>query len=159
MKIISAKLVLLKTYKNNGTIKVYESVDRKADDYNKILACCKFFAKQGKHTVILPTVHKDDPLYKVIYKDLMGTVYEKKCPDFMVDGKFYELEGFTGTKPKKAFLNMISRGCLQSDCLVIEDCGVSRRWARRNIDERVKQSAKISEVWILEKDSTLTRLF
>jgi hypothetical protein len=159
MKIISAKLFLLKTYENNGTIKVYESVDRNAVDYPKILACCKAFAKQGKQTVILPTVHKNDPLYKVIYKDLIGTVYEKKCPDFMVDGKFYELEGFTGNKRMRSFRNMITRGCTQSDCLVIEDCGISRRWAEKNIGLRVTQGAKISEVWILEKDLTLTRLF
>jgi len=42
---------------------------------------------------------------------------------------------------------------------VIEDCGVTHRWARRNIRDRVINGQEISEVWIIEYNGALTRLY
>jgi hypothetical protein len=39
--------------------------------------------------------------YDGYYGDLKGTVYYGKCPDLKVNGKWYELEGYTSSNPKK----------------------------------------------------------
>ena len=43
---------------------------------------------------ILPIFHPNSGEYIFIFGDLIGTGYEGKAPDFRVDGKYYELEGF-----------------------------------------------------------------
>ncbi|MCL2027203.1 MAG: hypothetical protein FWG79_01830 [Bacteroidales bacterium] len=156
--------ITIKTYKNGGSVEMYTTVDRQSVDYKKILAICKEFAKQGKDVVILPKVHIKDPLYKEIYKDLIGTVYERKCPDFMVNGRFYEYESFTTNNPKKAFLNMISRGRQQSNRLVIEESGYSHFEAKRylkntTVGQPPDGKYPITEVWIFDRNRTLIRLF
>ena len=151
-----------KEYENGGRIEVYKIVDKKTHDYEKIYACCDYFAKQGEKTIITPHVHYKDPLYKEVYGKLIGTKYERMCPDFKVGSNFYEHEGFDvnmNSDPKRTFGNMISRGVRQSDRIVIDDCGVTHRWAKRNIQVRVSSGAKINEVWILEKNGLLTRLY
>ena len=45
---------VVKTYPNGGIIEVYRQVDRAASDYQKVFACCEFFAMQGKKTLIPP---------------------------------------------------------------------------------------------------------
>ena len=161
---MTSATTIIKRYKNGGKVELYKGVDRKAKDFSKILASCKHFAKQGEHTVILPKIHKDDPLYREIYKDLIGTVYEKKCPDFLVGNKFYEHEGFTTNNPKRAFLNMISRGRQQSNRIVLDDSGYDYHKVKRY----VRNSAKgrhpdgkypITEVWVLDRNANLIRLF
>ena len=156
------KKEVLKEYQNGGLIEVYKDVERTASDYKRIYECCNFFAKQGEKTVITPSIHYKDPLYKAIYRELIGTKYERKCPDFKVGDNFYEHEGFDSNKntnPIRTFGNMISRGIIQSDRIVIEDCGVGRVWAQRNIYGRVENGGDIKEVWIFEDNNELTRLF
>ena len=63
----------LKKYENGGKIEVYSSVDRNANDFEKIYSCCDFFAKKGEITVITPKVHHKDVQYNEIYNSLMDT--------------------------------------------------------------------------------------
>ena len=82
--------------------------------------------------------------------------------DKMVGEKFYEYEGFDinkNTNPIRTFKNMISRGLVQSDCIVIDDCGIGRSWAQRYIYDRVIKGVDIKEVWVFELTRDLTRLF
>ena len=159
MKTMTSATTIIKRYKNGGTIETCIGFKYEGADYSRVYACCKHFAKQGKRTVILPKIHKKDPLYKEIYGDLIGTKYENKCPDFLVGNKFYEHEGFISKNQKNVFRNMISRGIKQSSRIVIDDCGVPWRWAEKNIRRRIEQGTKISEVWVLKSDGALDQLF
>ena len=149
-------------YPNGGIINAYLLINKEAPDYDKVKNCCDFFAKQGSTTVMTPRLHHKDPLYQIAYKNIIGTIYEGKCPDFLVDDKYYELEGFDPTQnsnPTRTFSNMISRGIKQSDRIILEDCGVTHRWARRNIQTRILNGDIITEVWILENNGSLSSLY
>ena len=149
-------------YKNGGIVDVYRSVDQESNDYKKRLAFCDYFAKQDEKTAITPQIHYRDPLYNEIYSSLIGTKYERTCPDMKIGNNFYEHEGFDinkNTNPTRTFSNMISRGMKQSNRIVIEDCGVTHRWAKRNIQTRINNGDIISEVWIFESNGLLTRLY
>ena len=151
-----------KEYESGGRIEVYKIVDRSAHDYEKIYACCNHFARQGEKTIILPKVHHKDLLYQKIFSELIGTKYEGKCPDFKVGEYYYEHEGFDVDKnanPTRTFSNMISRGVKQCDRIIIDDCGITHRWAKRNIQVRINNGDTINEVWLLEKNGLLTRLY
>ena len=152
----------LKEFDNGGKIEIYGEVDRNTRDLAQKYTCCEYFARQGEKTVITPKIHYKNPLYREIYGSLVGTRYDRKCPDFKVGNKFYEHEGFDvnkNTNPKRTFKNMISRGFSQSDCIVIEDCNVGRVWAQRIIYERTMSESTSKELWIREKNNTLKRLF
>ena len=150
---------VIKEYDNGGVVEVYKMVDKNASDYDKIFASCDYFAKQGEKTVILPKAHHKEPLYKEAFRGIAGTKYDWKCPDFKVGENYYEHEGYTTNNAVNAFCNMISAGIKQSDRIVIDDCGISRRWAQRYLQTRVQNGDIIKEVWVLERDRRLTRLF
>ena len=150
---------IVKTYENGGKIEVYRLVNQSAGDYKKIYACCEYFAKQGAHTVITPTFLVEtigNPIYEEIYASLRNTQYWGKCPDFKVNGAWYEHEGYDLTKDltenqKRAdtFCWMMKRGVKQSDRIIVEDCNVVRRYARRTIFNRVNiEHQNITEVYI-----------
>lgn len=149
----------IKKYKNGGIVSIHSLADKNATDYKDVLDCCNHFAKTGNKTEILPKVHFKSNEYKTVYKDLIGTKYEGKCPDFRVDGKYYELEGFKGNNPKKALKNMLNRGEKQSANIVITDCGVTDSYLVRNIKDRIfNDNKEISEVWNL-KDNKLSLVY
>jgi len=152
-------IITFKEYENGGKIDVYQIVDQTTSDFKRVYACCEYFARQGKHVIITPSFSGDvfrNPNYLFIYASLMGTPYWGKCPDFCVDGVWYEHEGFDVKKDlsdkKKRVLtfgNMIHRGMLQSERIIIEDCKIGRFYAKRNIFNRVhKEKQNIKEVYI-----------
>jgi len=154
-------IITLKEYENGGKIDVYDLVDQNASDFDNVFACCEYFAQQGKYVLITPSFSGDvfrNPDYLLIYASLMGTPYWGKCPDFLVDGIWYEHEGYDETKnltawKKRAstFCKMMTRGIKQSDRLIFEDCGVSRQYIKRNIYNRIhfsKPKQNICEVYI-----------
>ena len=113
---------------------------------------------QGKRAIITPRFSETigNPDYHAIYASLKGTPYWGKCPDFCVDGVWYEHEGYDETKdltaPRKranTFFKMITRGVKQSERIIIEDCKAGRRWAKKNIYNRVHiEKQNIKEVYI-----------
>ena len=152
-------IITLKEYENGGKIDVYDLVDQKASDFDNVFACCEYFAQQGKYVLITPSFTGDilkNPNYHKIYASLMGTPYWGKCPDFLVDGVWYEHEGYDEEKDlsdrqKRAdtFCWMMKRGVKQSDKIIVEDCGVGRFFAKRTIYNRVNiERQNISEVYI-----------
>jgi len=151
-------LITLKEYDNGGKIEVYQMVDTLASDYEKVFACCECFAKQGGHAIIYPRFVDTigNPVYESLFSSLKGTRYWGKCPDFTVNGVWYEHEGydvhkeFTDPKKKKlTFSNMLNRGIKQSERIIVEECYVTRRFARRIIFNRIYiENQNINEVYI-----------
>lgn len=84
----------------------------------------------------------------MIYGTLKGTPYYGKCPDLLVDGIWYEHEGFCGEKIKRSFRNMCKHGFKQSNRVIIEDCGLTNGYMLRSIGGQQKAGIKISEMWI-----------
>jgi hypothetical protein len=144
-------------YPNGGKIEVYQQVDKSASDFRNVLACCVFFAMQGAHTIIYPRFSETigNPDYHAIFQFLKDTQYWGKCPDFTVNGAWYEHEGYdttkklTGKKKLSTYCNMLGRGVKQSDRIVVEDTGVWRQSAKRIIYNRIhREKQNITEVYI-----------
>lgn len=155
--IVSQKV---KEFPSGGSIHRSPLVDQLAGDYKKVLKCCDHFARNGHQAEILPKIHKDDPAYQNFFGDLIGTKYEGKCPDFRIDGIYYELEGFTTKNPQKNALgNMLSRGQNQSSRIVIEDEGSTINHIKRIAYLRKKDGQIIDEIWRIKKDGRLEQVY
>jgi SPP1 gp7 family putative phage head morphogenesis protein len=146
---------LLKEFKNGGKINTSNLINASASDYKDVLKCCEYFAKKGSVTEILPTVNINSPLYKEIYGDLIGTAFEGKCPDFAVDGLFYELEGFDGVGN---YSNMLKRGLKQSSKVILKSTIETDKHLKKLIKFSLNEGKKIEEVWIL-KDGELSLFY
>jgi hypothetical protein len=142
----------VKEFKNGGAYLEHEQVDRQSGDYKMIKRVGVEFARMGMVAKATPKLHFKDPEYKAIYGSLIGTKYERKCPDLLIDGKFYELESFSGKWAKIKLKHMLSNGLKQSDRIVINNTkGGSDRIIRKLIKARENIGARISEVWLYEK--------
>lgn len=142
------------TFPNGGMVVVYNAIDRSTEDFRRILSCAKYFARQGKLVVMPPklNVPYKNPVYDILFGTLRGTPYYGKCPDLLVDGVWYEHEGFTRSNPKSNFSNMLHRGLAQSDHIIIEKCGLSERIMRKSIRDRLVSGIRIKEIWIHEDE-------
>ena len=141
----------IKKFKNGGEVYRHRLVNKKDNDYNDIKNSCTHFAKQGFKTEILPRVHHKSEEYKNIYADLIGTKYEGKCPDFRVEGKYYEVEGHETLNMKKALKNMLNRGEKQSSNIVILDTGLQSSYIIRAIKNKIiNDNSIIDEVYNLK---------
>ena len=125
-----------------------------------ILSCAKYFAQQGKHVVMPPklNVTYKNSVYDTIFGTLRGTPYYGKCPDLIVDGVWYEHEGFTKPNPKSNFSNMLRRGLAQSDRIIIEKCGLSERIMRKSIRDRLASGIRIQEI-LMHDGEQITLVF
>ena len=81
------------------------------------------------------------------------TPYYGKCPDLLVDGLWYEHEGFCGNNPKRSFRNMCNHGFKQSSRAIVEDCGLTDRQMRKSMMERLKNGIRVDELLIHGGDS------
>ena len=97
--------------------------------------------------------------YECIYSSLVDTKYEGKCPDLLIDGKWYEHEGFVKKKKKNAFRNMLRDGLRQSCRLIIDRPELTMRYMTRSIYNRLKNGEVIEEVWLLNKDGSIDLLY
>lgn len=146
-----------KQYPNGGKVLVHQLVNSNDNDYDKLVQVADFFAKQGKEARLTPKMSRPQKfVYQNIYHSLMGTRYEGKCPDLLVDGKWYEHEGFTTDNPKRAFRNMLTHGLKQSDRLIIDKPDLTEAYMKRVIYQRVNDGQGIAEIWI--KDGQELRL-
>ena len=151
--------LVIKEFNNGGKILQSELVQTTSNDYKDVLKCCNHFAKKGSVSEILPTVNIKSPLYKELYGDLMGTAFEGKCPDFRVDGLFYELEGFEGLPNADKLGKMLSRGLKQSTRLVLKDDGSTLNHIKKLVNFAKKQEKLIDEVWIYRANGVLERVY
>jgi hypothetical protein len=124
-------------------------------DHNDLFAVARFWAKQGCEVKITTPVHFKDAKYTAVFGTLFGTLYERKCPDLIVDGICYEYERYEPPFRKRKVANMISHGSRQSSRIIINNNkGCSDRFIRRNIYERIADKNfkyDIEEVWVYEK--------
>lgn len=141
-----------KTYKNGGELLIHPDVDKKKSDYKDIYTIANQFAKIGKEVKVTPSVHFKSDAYKEIYGSLIGTKYDRKCPDLQVGDTFYEYESFVKPFKKEKIKAMISHGLKQSSRIIINNTkGANDRFINRSIRTRIAQGLKIDEVWLYEK--------
>lgn len=150
---------VIKEFGNGGRVSAHQHVNSEDSDYDKLMEVATFFAKTfGEDVKLTPKMSRPPKfVYQNIYSDLMGTVYEGKCPDLLVGNKWYEHEGFTTDKAKRAFSNMLNHGLKQSSRIIIDKPNLTDAYMKRNINQRIKEGQIINEIWIREKSGI--RLF
>ena len=125
-------------FKNGGKLYVHPDIDKDKADYKEMKRICLQLAQMGHEVRMTPRLHCKSEEYKQIYGSLIGTKYEKKCPDFSVDGIFYEYEGFVKPWNKKKVGHMLSHGLQQSSRVVINNTkGCSDRFIRKAVLARI----------------------
>lgn len=146
-------------FKNGGKLYLHPGIEKDKADYNDMKQICTQFAKLGHEVRMTPRLHCKSEEYRQIYASLIGTKYENKCPDFSVDGIFYEYEGFVKPWNKKKVGRMLSHGLQQSSRVVINNTkGCSDRFLRKAVMARIHlPGQEVNEVWIYEKGNL--RLF
>ncbi len=143
-----------------GTIKVCHLVDRRDSDYERLMAVARHFASDGAHVVLTPKMTRPQKFeYDCVYGSLRGSRYDGKCPDLKIGEHWYEHEGFTTDNPKRAFNNMMNHGLKQSDRLILDRPDLTDRFMLRSIQNRINLGIHIQEVWLRNKDNTLTLLY
>ena len=141
-----------KTFGNGGTVSIMRGMKENRRDYKDILTISLLFAKEGKQVKILSETHYKSPEYGIVFGSLIGTKYERKCPDLLIGDYFYEYEGYERPWNKRKIGNMLSHGLRQADRIIIDNNkGASDRYIRKAIIARLKIGSRISEVWIYEK--------
>uniref|UniRef100_A0AB33JLW3 Phage head morphogenesis domain-containing protein n=1 Tax=Prevotella sp. GTC17262 TaxID=3236797 RepID=A0AB33JLW3_9BACT len=142
-----------KQYSDGGKVQAHQLVNPTDSDYEKLMQVADFFAKQGYEARLTPKLSRPQKfVYQNIYHSLMGTKYEGKCPDLLIDGKWYEHEGFTSNNPKRAFRNMLTHGLKQSNRIIIDRPDLTDGYMIRSIYGHVKQGKDIEEVWVVEDE-------
>jgi len=144
-----------KQYENGGKVLIHKNINRKGNDYKSLVSIANFFAKEGKTVKLTPTVHFKSDEYKEIYGSLTGTIYERKCPDFQIDGLFYEFESYIPPFNKGKISHMLKDGLKQSSRIIINNTkGAADRYIKRLVYDRINNenfTYNIDEVWIYEK--------
>jgi hypothetical protein len=153
--VISQQLFrLYKNFVSGGKIEIMEGYIKKSD-HRDLFAIARYFAEKGDRVQITTNIHFKDEKYKEVFGELNGTKYERKCPDLIINGKYYEYESYTPPFKKGKISNMISKGLKQSSRIIINNNkGASDRYIKRNIYERLKSRnfrQDIDEVWLYEK--------
>ena len=147
--------ILYKTFPSGGTVSVMTGLDKTSSDYNDLLsiACC--FAREGKDVKILASVHYRDPMYSRIFGSLIGSRYERKCPDLLVDGLFFEYESYNRPFRSKKISHMIRRGYTQASRIIIDNNkGASDRFIINGVLNRLNDKSfkyEIIELLVYEK--------
>ena len=145
---------LYKSFEGGGHIYLMAGLDRYKPDFKALLTIATLFAKEGHEVRILTSYHFKSPEYSMVFGHLVGTKYERKCPDMLVDDVFYEYEGFEKPWKKEKVRRMISHGMKQSANIIINNTkGASDRFLRQAIMARLNVGATIREVWLYEKGS------
>ena len=144
-----------KQYPDGGKVLVHQLVSAADSDYGKLMQVADYFARQGQEARLTPKMSRPQKfVYQNIYHSLMGTKYEGKCPDLLIDGKWYEHEGFTSDNPKRAFRNMLTHGLKQSNRIIIDRPELTDGYMIRSIYGHIKQGKDIEEVWVVEGEKT-----
>jgi hypothetical protein len=125
------------------------------NDHSDLLSIARYFAGKGDNVKITTDIHFKDEKYKEVFGKLNGTGYERKCPDFIINGRFYEYESFMQPFRKRKLANMISHGAKQSSRIIINNNkGCSDRYILANIHNRLRDKNfknNIDEILVYEK--------
>ena len=142
---------MYKKFKTGGEIEIIDGYRKKAD-HRDLLSIARFFAQKGDHVKITTDIHFKNEKYHEVFGALIGTKYDRKCPDLIINGKFYEYESFTPPFRKIKIKNMLTHGVVQSNNLILNNNkGASDRYIIKLIHQRIRLGQDINEVWIYEK--------
>jgi hypothetical protein len=145
---------LHREFPGGGKIEIMEGYVEKSD-YKDLSAIAREWAIEGKVVRITTPLHYKDVKYSQVFGALKGTKYERKCPDLIVDGVFYEYESFLPPFKKDKTGNMLSNGLKQASHVIINNNkGASDRYIKRNRHERLNSKnfkQDVKEVWLYEK--------
>ncbi len=146
---------IYKKYGNGGVIQTAKGIE-KGSDYKDILTIARNFAENGDIVKVTTKLHHKDLRYDEAFGMLRGTVYERKCPDLIINGITYEYEGYAGEWTKRKISNMLSHGLKQADRVIIDNNrGCSDRYIRKSIMARLNINTPMSEIWLYEKGNTI----
>ncbi|KAA6303078.1 MAG: hypothetical protein EZS26_000681 [Candidatus Ordinivivax streblomastigis] len=151
--VIQQLFTTCKEFSNSGgQIEIMVGYTKKSD-HKDLFAIARLFAEKGERVQVTTDVHFKDEKYKKVFGELNGTKYEHKCPDLIINGKFYEYESYEAPFRKVKISNMISKGLKQSSRIIINNNkGANHRLIKRNIYNRTYfENQKIDEVWIYER--------
>ena len=160
LAIIQSKIEILndfpyKKFKNSGKIEIIDGYKKKPD-HKDLVSISRFFAQKGDEVKITTDIHFKDEKYKEVFGDLIGTKYERKCPDLIINGKFYEYESYLPPFKSDKLYRMLSRGLSQSSRIIIDNNkGASHRYIKNAIGNRIRLGQEIDEVWVYEKGGNI----
>ena len=156
MELPQGQLIRSETLSSLGEVLIMDGLDSSKPDTQDLFHISACFSRMGCDVIIPRPVHYKSEEYKSIYGGLLGTKYERKCPDLIIDGKYYEYESFVRPWNKRKLSNMLSDGLRQSDRLILDNRdGISIRQIIRSIRSRINVNAQIAEVWIYDGDSVI----
>lgn len=143
-------------YDTGGEVLIMDGVDYSKPDTIDILHIADCFARMGCKVMAPVPIHFKSDLYPIVFGGLMGTRYERKCPDLVIDGKYFEYESYVRPWNKRKLSNMLSDGLRQSSRLILDNRdGTSVRQILRAIHARLNVNANIDEIWIYDGDSVV----
>ena len=111
----------VKNLKNGGIYNEHFAIDKKKSDYKMVKNVGIEFAKMGESVNANPDVHIKSADYQKVFGSLIGTKYERKCPDLLVGGKFYEVKNYDPPFKSDKIGGMIGKGVKQSPNIVINN--------------------------------------
>ena len=145
----------IKTFKNGGEIQIVDGYKKKSD-HNDLISISRFFAQKGDNVKITTDIHFRDERYREVFGALIGTKYDRKCPDLIINGNFYEYESFIPPFKNDKLYRMFSRGLSQSSYIIINNNkGASHRYIKNAIGNRIRLRQVIDEVWVYEKGNNI----
>lgn len=151
----SSLFSLYKSYKNGGAVYLMSGLDRTVRDYYDLISIACWFAKNGHQVKVLAPIHFKDPLYRVVFGGLVGSMYYRKCPDLLIDNNYYEYESYERPFKSRKISHMIKRGALQANRIIIDNNkGASDRFILNMILKRVNDIyflGEIDELLVYEK--------
>ena len=143
-----------KKYKNGGHIEIINGYKKKSD-HKDLIAIARDFAQKGDNVKITTNIHFKDEKYKEVFGSLIGAKYERKCPDLIINDKFYEYEKYVPPFSKNKVSNMLKKGLQQSPQIIINNNkGASDRYIKKLVYNRLNKGQTINEVWLYERGET-----
>jgi len=142
---------MYKKFKDSGKIEIIDGYKKKTD-HSDLISISRFFAQKGDDVKITTDIHFKDEKYKEVFGALIGTKYDRKCPDLIINDMFYEYESYLPPFRKEKISNMISKGLKQSSRIIINNNkGANHRLIKKNIHNRIDNEKQIiDEVWVYE---------
>ena len=139
-----------------GEVWLSKELDFSKEETKDLLTIATCFARIGCVVLIPNPVHFRSESYQTIFGRLMGTRYERKCPDLLIDDAFYEYESYSRPWNKRKLSNMLSHGLRQSDRVIIDGRGgVPIRQILRSIRLRQNINSYITEIWVYDGTGVL----
>ena len=146
---------MYKKFRNSGEIEIIEGYKKKSD-HKDLISISREFAKNGDNVKITTDIHFKNEKYMEVFGELIGTKYERKCPDLIINGKFYEYENYTPPFKRDKLYRMFSRGLSQSSRIIINNNkGATHRYIKNAIGNRIRLGQEIDEVWVYEKGNNI----